>query len=50
MIRIATEADVPQILAIYAPSVTDTTITFEYDVPRMDEFMDRFRRITADFP
>ena len=50
MIRIATEADVPQILAIYAPYVTDTTITFEYDIPTMAEFMDRFRRITADFP
>ena len=50
MIRVATAADVPAILAIYAPYVTDTTITFEYDVPTMAEFMDRFRRITADFP
>ena len=50
MIRIASEADVPAILDIYAPYVTDTTITFEYDVPTQEEFMDRFRRITADFP
>ena len=50
MIRIATEADVPAILEIYAPYVTDTTITFEYDVPTFDEFLTRFRRITADFP
>ena len=50
MIRIATEADVPSILNIYAPYVTDTTITFEYEVPPMEEFTDRFFRITADFP
>jgi len=50
MIRIATEADVPAILAIYAPYVTDTTITFEYDVPTEEEFLSRFRNITRDFP
>ena len=50
MIRIATEADVPAILAIYAPYVTETTITFEYTVPTMEEFLARFRTITQDFP
>ena len=50
MIRIATEADVLAILDIYAPYVTDTTVTFEYDVPTPDDFLERFRRITADFP
>ena len=50
MIRIATEADVPQILEIYSPYVENTTITFEYDVPTMEEFMARYRRITEDFP
>ena len=50
MIRIATEADVPAILDIYTPYITDTTITFEYDVPTLEEFMARFRRITEDFP
>ena len=50
MIRIATEEDVPAILAIYAPYVKDTTITFEYDVPTQDAFLERFRGITADFP
>ena len=50
MIRIATEADVPAILGIYAPYVTDTTITFEYDVPTEAEFLARFRNITRDFP
>ena len=50
MIRIATEADVPAILDIYAPYVENTTITFEYNVPTQAEFLERFRRITADFP
>ena len=50
MLRIASEADLPAILAIYAPYVTDTTITFEYDVPSREEFLDRFRKITAEFP
>jgi phosphinothricin acetyltransferase len=50
MIRIATEADVPEILAIYAPYVENTTITFEYDVPCKREFMQRFYTITAQFP
>ena len=31
MIRIATEADVPAILSIYAPYVEHTTVSFEYD-------------------
>ena len=50
MIRIATEADVPAILEIYAPYVTDTTITFEYDVPTEVEFRNRFQTITREFP
>ena len=50
MIRIATEADVPSILDIYAPYVKDTTITFEYDIPTLEEFLNRFRTITRDFP
>jgi len=50
MIRIATESDVPEILAIYAPYIENTTITFEYDVPCRREFMQRFLGITAQFP
>ena len=50
MIRIATEADLPQILAIYAPYIENTTITFEYHVPTEAEFLTRFREITAQFP
>ena len=50
MIRIATEADLPQILAIYAPYIKNTTVTFEYTVPTEPEFLNRFRDITARFP
>ena len=50
MIRIAEEQDVPEILSIYAPYVLNTTCTFEYDVPSQDEFLARFRSITARFP
>ena len=50
MIRIATEADVPQILAIYAPYILTTTYTFEYTVPTEEEFRLRFRSVTARFP
>ena len=50
MIRIATEADVPRLLAIYAPYIENTTHTFEYDVPTEDAFLRRFRILTAQFP
>ena len=50
MIRMATEADVPEILAIFAPYVENTTVSFEYDVPCRREFMQRFYTITEQFP
>lgn len=50
MIRTATEADIPAILEIYTPYVLTSTATFEYDVPCREEFLQRFRCITARFP
>ena len=50
MIRIATEADVPAMLEIYAPYILTTPYTFEYEVPSEAEFLQRFRQITAQFP
>ena len=50
MLRIAEEQDVPQMLAIYAPYILTTTASFEYDVPSQEEFLRRFRTITAQFP
>ena len=43
--RLATPDDAPALLAIYAPYVEQTAISFEYDVPSLEEF----RRRIADF-
>ena len=50
MIRIATEADVPAMLAIYAPYIVTTTYSFEYQVPGEEAFLQRFRGHTEKFP
>ena len=50
MIRPATEKDIPEILAIYAPYIETSTATFEYDVPCLRSFTQRFYDITAQFP
>ena len=50
MIRFANEADLPAILDIYGPYVENTAISFEYTVPTLESFTERFRSITAQFP
>ena len=50
MIRAAEKADVPAMLAIYAPYVLETTVTFEYAVPALSEFEDRFSAVTEKLP
>lgn len=50
MIRIATEADVPVILDIYAPYILSSTVMFEYDVPCKRSLLQRFYETTAQFP
>lgn len=50
MIRFATPSDIPAILAIYSPYVRHTAISFEYSVPTLEEFTERFSGITAQFP
>ena len=50
MIRPATEKDIPEILEIYSPYVENTTVSFEYDVPCLKTFTQRFYTITAQFP
>ena len=49
-IRPATEADAAEILNIYAPYITDTAITFEYDVPTLEEFTGRIRHTLEEYP
>ena len=50
MIRIAMQADVAAMLAVYAPYVTDTTYSFEYTVPTLEVFTQRFISISEAFP
>ena len=50
MIRFATEADIPAILDIYGPYVLHTAVSFEYSIPTLEEFTERFRSVTAQFP
>lgn len=49
-IRKASPADAPALLAIYAPYVTDTTVTFEYTVPSPAEFAARIAATLEKYP
>ena len=40
-IRIAKEEDAEELLAIYAPYIEYTVITYEYDVPTVEELWRR---------
>ena len=46
----AKEADAAGLLAIYAPYVEHTAITFEYEVPTLEEFTDRIRQTKTKYP
>ena len=50
MIRAATVQDVPALLAIYGPYIQETAYTFEYEVPTLDAFRQRFLAITERHP
>lgn len=50
MVRIATEADIPQMLSIYTPYVENTTYSFEYAPPTLEQFTQRFRTYTSQCP
>lgn len=49
-IRIAAPNDAEALLEIYAPYVRNTAITFEYDVPSVDEFRQRICRTLEKYP
>ena len=48
--RFATEKDAEEILNIYKPYIENTTITFEYEVPTIEEFRERIREILEEYP
>lgn len=49
-IRPVTEGDAEELLAIYAPYVTETTVTYEYDAPSLEEFRGRIRNTLERYP
>ena len=49
-IRIATPDDASALLALYAPYVQNTTITFEYAVPTLEEFRTRIAHTLHTYP
>ena len=49
-IRPVSPGDAEELLAIYAPYVETTAITFEYEVPSPAEFAERIRRTEERYP
>jgi len=49
-IRKATVADAQALVGIYSYYVTDTAVTFEWDVPSVEEFAGRIKNVTAKYP
>ena len=45
-----TTNDAAELLKIYAPYVVNTAISFEYDVPTVEEFTNRIQTISAKYP
>lgn len=49
-IRAAKMEDAEELLQIYKPYVEETVITFEYEVPTLEEFRGRMERILGKYP
>lgn len=49
-IRTAVQQDAKVLLEIYAPYVKKTAITFEYDVPSVEEFAGRISKVLQKYP
>lgn len=49
-IRVATIDDAKEILEIYTPYVKKTAITFEYEVPSLEEFKARMKNTLEKYP
>ena len=45
-----TTSDAEELLAIYAPYVTGTAISFETEVPSVEEFRGRIEKISSKYP
>ena len=49
-IRLARPSDASTLLAIYAPYVENTAITFEYEVPTIEDFANRIEKTLEKYP
>ena len=49
-IRDAKVEDAGRLVEIYSYYITDTAVSFEYEVPTVEEFAERIRRISAKYP
>ncbi|GGF13633.1 GNAT family N-acetyltransferase [Hymenobacter cavernae] len=49
-LRLATPEDAAAMLTIYAPYITGSTITFEYEVPAIEAFAERVRKLQGILP
>jgi phosphinothricin acetyltransferase len=49
-VRLATRADAPRIIEIYSYYVLNTPVTFETEVPTLEDYEGRIDRITQFFP
>jgi L-amino acid N-acyltransferase YncA len=49
-IRLIRTADSKNVLEVYKPYVVSTAITFEYDVPGLDDFSTRIETIANEYP
>ena len=50
VIRVAAVEDAEKLLQIYAPYVINTAITFEYEVPTVQEFRKRICHVLKRYP
>ena len=50
IIRPVTAADAAELVAIYAPYVLETAVTYEYEVPSVEEFRGRIENTTKNYP
>lgn len=42
--------DAEELMSIYAPYVKNTAISFEYEIPTVEEFMNRISQISSKYP
>lgn len=50
LIRMARPEDAGQLVALYAPYVLNTAVTFEYEVPSVAEFGQRMEQVLRHYP